>query len=131
MAVSGRSGHARRARLGSGQTVPVPWLLCEDRVLASVEVADSRSARRRGLLGRDGVDGALLLPGVRSVHTIGMRFPIDVAHLGDDGEVLRIRTMRPWRLGMPVRGARAVLEADAGAFGHWGLTEGCRTEVRS
>ena len=36
-------------------------MLRDGEVLASLEVADSRRARSRGLLGRDGVDGALLL----------------------------------------------------------------------
>ena len=57
------------------------WLLRDGEVLASLEVADTRAARRRGLLGRDGIDGALLLAPARSVHTFGMRFPIDVAWL--------------------------------------------------
>ena len=65
------------------------WLLREGEVLASLEVADTRPARRRGLLGRDSIDGALLLVPARSVHTIGMRFPIDVAWLDGDLTVLR------------------------------------------
>ena len=57
------------------------WLVRDGTVLASVEVARSRAARRKGLLGRDGIDGALLLTPARSVHTLGMRFDIDVAFL--------------------------------------------------
>ena len=59
----------------------VAWLLRDGDVLASLEVAATRSARRRGLLGRDHLEGALLLERTRSVHTLGMRFPIDVAFL--------------------------------------------------
>ena len=76
-------------------------------VLASLEVAESGADRRRGLLGRDGIDGALLLQPARSVHTLGMRFAIDVAHLGPDGTVLRVATMKPWRIG--AAGARRPL----------------------
>ena len=61
------------------------WLVSDARVLASAEVADTRRARRRGLLGRDGLDGALVIERCRWIHTIGMRFPIDVAYVGDDG----------------------------------------------
>jgi len=100
------------------------WLLRDGRVLASLEVADTRRTRRRGLLGRDGVEGALLLPRTRSVHTFGMRFALDVAHLDGSGRVLRVATMRPHRLGRPVLGARAVLEAEAGAFARWELAVG-------
>jgi uncharacterized protein len=89
-----------------------------------IEVASTRRARGRGLLGRDGIAGALWLPGVRSVHTVGMRFPIDVAWLDDDGRVLRIRTMRPWRVSRWVRRAAGVLEAEAGTFAREGVAVG-------
>ena len=57
----------------------MPWLVTDDaRVLASCEIADSRTARRTGLLGRDHLEGALVLTPCRWVHTLGMRFPIDV-----------------------------------------------------
>ena len=47
---------------------------------------------------------------------MGMRFPIDVAHLADDGTVLRTATMPRNRIGAPVFKASRVLEAEAGAF---------------
>lgn len=109
----------------------MPWLLRDDRVLASLEVASSRADRRRGLLGRDGFDGALLIERTRSVHTLGMRFPIDVAHLDDAGVVLRTRTMPRNRIGLPVPRARRVLEAEAGSFARWGLDTGQVLEVRA
>jgi uncharacterized membrane protein (UPF0127 family) len=89
-----------------------------------LEVADTRRARRRGLLGRDGIDGALLLTPARAVHTIGMRFDLDVAYLDGDRRVLEVQTMRRNRLGRPRWRARSVLEAEAGAFARWGLGVG-------
>jgi len=109
----------------------MPWLLRDDRVLASLEIASSRSDRRRGLLGRDGVEGALLIEGARSVHTMGMRFPIDVAHLDADGVVLRTCTMPRHRIGLPVLRASRVLEAEAGSFARWDLAPGQVLEVRT
>ena len=100
-------------------------------MLASLEVAETPSARARGLLGREGVDGAILLRPARSVHTVGMRFAIDVAHLDDSLRVIRVTRMARHRIGRPVRGARAVLEADAGCFERWGLSVGDELEVRS
>ena len=100
-------------------------------MLASLEVAETPSARARGLLGREGVDGAILLRPARSVHTVGMRFAIDVAHLDDSLRVLRVTRMARHRIGRPVRGARAVLEADAGCFERWDLSVGDELEVRS
>ena len=106
------------------------WLVCGDRVIASLEVASSPRARRRGLIGRDGIDGALLLEPARSVHTVGMRFAIDVAHCDAEMRVLRVTTMRPNRVGLPVPRARTVIEAGAGAFERWGIGPGIVIEVR-
>jgi uncharacterized membrane protein (UPF0127 family) len=89
-----------------------------------VEVASTRRARRRGLLGRDGIDGALLLTPARSVHTIGMRFHLDVAYLSREGVVLEVARMARNRVGRPRLRARAVLEAEAGAFERLGLGVG-------
>ena len=106
------------------------WLVRGNDVLASLEVARSGAERRRGLLGRDGIEGALLLRPARSVHTLGMRFAIDVAHLDADGTVLRVTTMQPWRLGAVVLSARSVVEAEAGSFARWGVTLGDVLEVK-
>lgn len=105
-------------------------LVVEDRVVASVEVAATRSARRRGLLGRQGIDGAMLLPGARSVHTVGMKFAIDIAHLDSEMRVLTVTTMRPGRIGRYSRRARHVLEAEAGSLQQFGIGPGVRIEVR-
>ncbi|MCU0269841.1 MAG: DUF192 domain-containing protein [Acidimicrobiales bacterium] len=108
----------------------MPWLVRDGMVLASVEVAGSRPARARGLLGRDGIDGALLLPSTRSVHTFGMRFAIDVAFCDADLQVLRVRTLRRNRLALPVRRARSVIETEADVMRHWELRPGDRLELR-
>ena len=108
----------------------MPWLACDDRVVASLEVARTRTQRRRGLLGRTDITGALLIERCRSVHTIGMRFAIDVAYLDRDRHVLDIVTMPTGRIGRPRLSARSVLEARAGAFDHWGITAGDILDVR-
>ncbi len=105
------------------------WLVRDGEVLASLEIARSRSARRKGLLGRDGIEGALLLVPARSVHTLGMRFDIDVAFLDRDGVVKRTVRMRRHRLGWPSWSARSVVEAEAGAFARWNLAVGQQIEV--
>ncbi|HYN31866.1 MAG TPA: DUF192 domain-containing protein [Ilumatobacteraceae bacterium] len=106
------------------------WLVCEARVLASAEVADSRRARRRGLMGRESIEGALVIEPCRWIHTIGMKFPIDVAYLDRDGIVVKTIKMQKFRMGIPVWSARSVIEAEAGAFGRWGLRVGDEIEVR-
>lgn len=109
----------------------MPWLLREGEVLASLEVAETRSARRRGLLGRDAFEGALLLRPCRSVHTFGMRFPLDVAWCDADLTVLRTARLGRYRLSRPVLRAQVVLEAEAGSFDRWGLGPGDHLEVRA
>jgi uncharacterized membrane protein (UPF0127 family) len=106
------------------------WLVSDARVLSSAEIAGTRAQRRQGLLGQAGVEGALVIEGCRWVHTIGMHFPIDVAYLDDDGVVLKTTVMRRYRIGLPVRHAHRVIEAEAGAFERWGLHVGDEIEVR-
>jgi uncharacterized membrane protein (UPF0127 family) len=106
------------------------WLVTEGRVLASCEKADDHRSRGRGLLGRDGIEGALVLTKCRWVHTLGMRFPLDVAYLDENGVVVKTVHMRRHRVGAPVFRARTVVEAQEGAFGRWGLRVGDVVELR-
>ena len=94
-----------------------------------LEIASSYRARTKGLLGRDSVDGALLLSPAGSVHTFRMRFPIDVAYLDRRLRVIAVRTMKPGRLGLPRLRSRHVLEAEAGVMEGWGVRVGVRVEI--
>ncbi|GHJ35365.1 DUF192 domain-containing protein [Streptomyces sp. TS71-3] len=102
---------------GSGLAVPL-------------EIAASYRARTRGLLGRDGIKGAILLSPANNVHTFRMRFPIDVAYLDRKLRVIAVHTMRPGRLGTIRLRARHVLEAEAGAMAGWGIRRGVRVAVQ-
>ncbi len=106
------------------------WLLRDGDVLATAEVVDSFGARTRGLIGRDGYEGAMVLPRTRSVHTVGMRFAIDVAVCDGDMVVLGVTRLKPWRMSIPRRRGRSVIEAEAGAFERWGLRVGDQLELR-
>ena len=106
------------------------WLVRGTDVLASLEIAEGFWARGKGLLGRSSLEGALLIRPARSVHTLGMRFPIDVAYCDADLVVLKTRTLARHRLDFPVWRARAVIEAPSGAFVDWSLRPGDELEVR-
>lgn len=100
------------------------------------EIADRPLSRLRGLLGRRGLEpghGLLLRP-TNSVHTVFMRFPIDVVFLDADLHVLKVRSdLRPWRAAAS-RKARAVLEVAAGEAERRGITPGerlCLTAAQS
>src|SRR3954452_25620197 len=61
-----------------------------------------------------GPRAALLLPACRSVHTVGMRFALDLVWLDARDAVVRVdRGVRPWRV-RSCRAARAVVEVRAG-----------------
>ncbi|MGP4092259.1 DUF192 domain-containing protein [Streptomyces sp. KR55] len=94
-----------------------------------LEIATSYRARTKGLLGRDSLDGAILLSPANSVHTFRMRIPIDVAYLDRDLKVIAVHTMKPWRLGLPRLRSRHVLEAEAGVMAGWGVRVGVRVSV--
>jgi uncharacterized membrane protein (UPF0127 family) len=106
------------------------WLLRDGDVVCALEMAETKEERSRGLRGRDGCEGALHLPGVRTVHTIGMRFSIDVAFLSEDLTVVRLERVRPRRVVLPRRGERSVVEAQAGAWERWGVLVGDQLVVR-
>ena len=93
-------GHA------SWHTSSVPWLVSDARVLASADVASDRSARRNGLLGRDGFEGALVFDRAAGCTRSGMRFPIDVAYVDEEGVVVKTMRMGRHRIGVPVWNAR-------------------------
>ncbi|MET9957683.1 DUF192 domain-containing protein [Streptomyces sp. NPDC006326] len=116
MAKGWRDGGSVLRVVGVGDAIPL-------------EVAASYRARTRGLLGRDGITGALLLTPAGSVHTFGMRFAIDVAYLDRRLEVIALTTMVPGRLGLPRLRSRHVLEAEAGSMAAWGLRTGSRVDI--
>lgn len=86
-------------------------------------VAKNPLRRLQGLLGRRslGEDEGLLLRPASSVHTLFMRFPIDVVFLDRDLRVLRVADgVPPWRV-VSRRRSRLVLELPAGAAARLGL----------
>jgi len=119
-----------RARADELVDPPMNWLIREGTVLAAAEVMDGFGGRARGLLGRTGYEGAMVLPGTRSVHTFGMRFPVDVAFCDRALLVLDTARVVPLRMTLPRRGCRTVIEAEAGAFERWGLRAGDKLELR-
>lgn len=106
------------------------WLVDEGRVLASAARAVSRRARRTGLIGQKQIVEPLVIRPCRWIHTFGMKVPIDVAYLDSSGIVVRIESLRTWRVSAPVWRARTVIEAERGSFERWGLHLGDVIEVR-
>lgn len=102
---------------------PISWMkvsnLTRQVVLAHyVEVADRGAARRKGLLGRDSLpagEGLWIVP-CESVHTFGMKFPIDLLYLDHNRRVKKIRhSMLPWRVSACLS-AHSVIELSSGTI---------------
>jgi uncharacterized membrane protein (UPF0127 family) len=96
-----------------------------------VELAVTRRARNRGLLGRDGLDpsAAIILAPCTAVHTAFMRFAIDVLFLDRDGCAVKIvANVGPWRIALAAR-AYAVVEMAAGSALKHGVQVGDRLYV--
>ena len=106
------------------------WLVRDGEVLAAAEQPATRRGRAKGLLGRDGIDGALVLRPCRQVHTFRMRFAIDIAFFDRDGMILRTGTLAPWRVSPIVWRAAGILEAEAGALDRWELRVGDRIALK-
>jgi uncharacterized membrane protein (UPF0127 family) len=93
---------------------------------ARCSVANRPWTRMRGLLGRSGLDAGegMLFPRTGSVHTMFMRFPIDVVFLDAELRVLSVRAAVPaWRA-VKERGAKWTLELAAGEAARNGITPG-------
>ncbi|MDA8245218.1 DUF192 domain-containing protein [Acidithiobacillus sp.] len=110
-------------------------MICRDGQVfwSEVQMAGSFLDRLQGLLGKTGFSDqqGLLLTACGSVHTVGMRFPIDVIFL--DAE-LRILTCHPevsaWRM-KSCRGAHMTLEVAAGGVARHGVVPGQRLTWRT
>jgi len=111
-------------------------LLNETRGVAlagEAEVADGPLERSVGLLGRRGLEqgGGLLIPGCGAVHTLFMRFPIDLLFLDRDGVVRGIRhRLAPFRFAACVGSRLSVAELPAGTLAATGTQAGDRVVIK-
>jgi len=100
-------------------------VLTGDIVMAyKVRVADSFITRFIGLLRDKGLndDEGLLITKCRQVHTIGMKFNIDVIFLSCEDKIIHIESkMKPYKISKYVKDACKVLELKEGAAEKYGL----------
>ena len=106
------------------------WLVRGDDVLAAAEVVVARRLRAKGLMGREDLEGVMVLRPCRQVHTFGMRFPIDVAFCDRYGFVLHAVTMQPHRVSRFVWHSYFAIEAPVGSFDRWKLLPGDVVEIK-
>lgn len=86
-------------------------------IAGNLEIAETFRARSKGLLGKSSLaagEGLLIKP-CKGVHTIGMKFPIDVVFLDDSSNVIGFcKELRPNRMTSIRLRAASVLELPAG-----------------
>ena len=102
--------------------------LTRNTVLAErAAVAETPAARRRGLLGTESLPdgrGLVMIP-CRHIHTIGMKYAIDVAFVDASWTVRRVvHNLKPGRLSPLVLKGRVVLELPAGKAEETGTEKG-------
>jgi uncharacterized membrane protein (UPF0127 family) len=94
--------------------------LTKNQILAErLECADTVLTRMRGLLGKDSMAAGtgLLIKPCKGVHTICMKFPIDVIFLDKDNVVLAIaEKLLPNRMTRVFLRASSVIELPAGTL---------------
>jgi len=97
-----------------------------------VERASSMLGRMRGLLGRSELPqgDALLIAPCASIHTLFMRFRIDVVFLSRELRVVRaISGLHPWRATRFHRGAAMAVELPEGTLARTGTRKGDLLEL--
>lgn len=107
----------RRAAIPSG---PLQVLNVTRGTLLAIrlEAAHTGPSRRKGLLGRKGLEsgGGLWITACESVHTFFMQFPIDLVYLDRNHSVKKVRSgVGPWRMSACLS-AKSVLELPAGTI---------------
>jgi uncharacterized membrane protein (UPF0127 family) len=116
---------------GGGNTVRVVNRTREITLGDKVRTASTFLSRLGGLLGTAAIgdgEGLWIVP-CRSVHTLGMRYPIDVAFLDARGVVVgTLEGFPPNRVGRVFRDARGALELRAGVLAATGTSPGDRLE---
>lgn len=88
-------------------------------LVQKLEVPRSPLARMKGLLGRKVLPegSGMLITSCRWVHTIGMRFAIDLVFLDGDLKVVGCRpALKPWRFSNFCFKAKHTLELPAGTI---------------
>ena len=98
----------------------------DGRLVAKARVASSIWSRFWGLMWRRSLPQgeALIIDPCNSVHTLFMRFPIDVTFVDKDRRIVKIAEgVKPFRAAVG-RGSRWVIEMPSGAAGRAGLVVG-------
>lgn len=96
-------------------------------------IADSSKTRKTGLLKHDRLENGegLWIAPCEGVHTVGMKFPIDVLFLNKKRKVVKVRAAMPrWRMALCLR-AHSVLELPSGTAAATNTASGDQLEFET
>jgi uncharacterized protein len=100
----------------------------------NLSVAGTHWSRLRGLMGKDAGsfpagNGLWIIPS-RGVHTLAMRFPIDVLYLDRDKHVVHVEeNLKPWRVAKVSMQTASVLELPGNTLKSSGTAVGDEIEI--
>ena len=100
----------------------------------NLSVAGTHWSRLRGLMGKDAAsfpagNGLWIIPS-RGVHTLAMRFPIDVLYLDSDKHVVHVEeNLKPWRVAKVSMQTASVLELPGNTLKSSGTAVGDEIEI--
>ena len=99
--------------------------------LKDIEIADNVVSRGLGLIGRNGWKrNGMLLKDTNAIHTVFVRFPIDVIFLDKDFKILRVvENLKPFRFSPIVWKAKQVLELPTGTIKNKSLRVGNKIKL--
>lgn len=124
------SGGSGKARPSADSRLRIFNVTRQIAIADFAESASQSANRRKGLLGRDGLmpgEGLWISP-CEAVHTIGMRFPIDLVYIGRDMQVKKVKSaVPPWRISACLV-AHSVIELPAGTVKRTQTARGDRLE---
>lgn len=113
-----------------GAPRPTHTLVLDGVEVAGCWVATTRAERTQGLLGTQGLDGALWLRRCANVHTFGMRYALDVVVVTRTGRIRAIETLAPRRASRPRPYGLDTVEMAAGRAAALGMRPGQHLALR-
>jgi len=96
-------------------------------ILHDIEVAESFFSKLTGLIFKKNLKegSGFLIENCNNIHTLWMRFPIDVLYLDEGGRILHmLYSVKPFRFTSSIKGAVKVLEIKSKAAAGLGLKVG-------
>ena len=112
--------------------IPISIHFKNKKIIKKGFLAQSIYKRIKGLLGTSKLDegSALLIPDCRQVHTFFMNYPIDVIFLDSKNKILKIQTLKPWKISSWLYKSQKVIEVPAGFTKKVNLKKGDKLEVK-